>query len=76
MLNVGCAMRKRNKSVPALSESLFAAAWDAVGSGELISFVLEEVVARETSEAVTPAMQVRVRPIVISARYLGPIICR
>ena len=42
----------------ALSGSLFAAAWDAVGSGELISFVLEEVVARETSEAVTPAMQV------------------
>ena len=58
MLNVGCAMRKRNKSVPALSESLFAAAWSAVGSSELISFVLEEVIARETSETVNPAMQV------------------
>ena len=64
MLNVGCAMRKRHKAVPALADSLFAAAWSTFGgkgSGELVSFVLEEVVARETdSEAatVTPAMQV------------------
>ena len=64
MLNLGCALRKRHKAVPALADSLFAAAWSAFGgrgSGELVSFVLEEVVARETdSEAavVTPAMQV------------------
>ena len=57
-------MRKRHKAVPALADSLFAAAWSTFGgrkgSGELVSFVLEEVVARETdSEAVvTPAMQV------------------
>ena len=61
MLNVGCAMnRKRNKAVPAaLSQSLLAAARAAVGgAGEFVSFALEEVVARETSEAVSPAMQV------------------
>ena len=59
-------MRKRHKAVPALAESLFAAAWSTFGgkrgSGELVSFVLEEVVARETDSreaaAVTPAMQV------------------